>query len=178
MERLVGAGALGVKTASDVYVGMLKSRTIADQLIARFDLNTVYEQKWQSYTRKTLQSRTDILATKDGIITVSVDDEDPKRAAAITNAYVDELLELTKVLAVTEASQRRLFFEQQLEQTKEKLKAAEIAAREGLEKGGLAKVDDQGRATSAGRNLLHVVTLNLRFARVAGRFREWVLCII
>ncbi len=83
---------------------------------------------------------------KDGIITIEVDDESPRRAADLANAYVDELKKLTKVLAVTEASQRRLFFEQQLVQAKDNLIAAEIAARQGLQKGGIAQVDAQGRS--------------------------------
>src|SRR5207249_8236572 len=80
------------------------------------------------------------------IITIEFDDEEPKRGADVANAYVDELMKLTKVLAVTEASQRRLFFERQLVQAKDNLTAAEISARQGLEKGGLAQVDAQGRS--------------------------------
>jgi uncharacterized protein involved in exopolysaccharide biosynthesis len=148
---LTGAagGALGIKNPSDLYVGMVKSRTVADNLIARFDLNRVYEQELQSNARLALQVRTSIVAGRDGIITIEVDDKDPKRAAEIANAYVDELMKLTKVLAVTEASQRRLFFERQLEQAKDNLTAAEIAARQGLHKGGLAQVDAQGRSMIA-----------------------------
>src|SRR5260221_7304415 len=107
---LAGAagGALGIRNPSDLYVGMLKSRTVADNLIARFDLNKVYEQPIQSNTRGILQGNTAIAAGRDGIITVGVDDKDAIRPAEIANAYVDELMKLTKVLAVTEASQRRL----------------------------------------------------------------------
>src|SRR5207245_9551993 len=92
---------------------------------------------------------TTIVAGKDGIITIEVDDKDPKRAAELANAYAEELMNLTQVLAVTEASQRRLFFERQLVQAKDNLTAAEIAARQGLQKGGLAQVDAQGRSMIA-----------------------------
>jgi uncharacterized protein involved in exopolysaccharide biosynthesis len=145
---LAGAagGALGVRNPSDLYTGMLKSRTVADNLIARFDLRRVYGQELESDTRNALQGRTAIAAGRDGIITIEVDDKDPKRAAELANAYVDELMKLTKVLAVTEASQRRLFFERQLLQVKDSLTAAEMAARQGLQKGGLAQVDAQGRS--------------------------------
>ena len=142
----LAGGSLGARNPSDLYVGMLKSRTVADNLIGRFELNEVYKQKLQSDTRLTLQGRSSIAAGREGIITVEVDDKDPKRAAELANAYVDELTKLTKVLAVTEASQRRLFFEHQLEQAKDNLTAAEIAARQGLQKGGLAQVDAQGRS--------------------------------
>jgi uncharacterized protein involved in exopolysaccharide biosynthesis len=125
---------------------MLKSRTIADNLISRFDLGKVYDESRLSDVRKRLEKETSIATGKEGIITVEVDDRDPKRAAELANAYVDELTKLTRVLAVTEASQRRLFFERQLVQAKDNLTAAEIAARQGLQKGGLAQVDAQGRS--------------------------------
>jgi uncharacterized protein involved in exopolysaccharide biosynthesis len=139
-------GAFGLRNPNDLYVGMLKSRTIADSLIARFELGKVYEEDLLSSARNRLQNATTITSGRDGIIAIEVDDKDPKRAADIANAYVEELRNLTKVLAVTEASQRRLFFEQQLLQAKDNLTAAEIAARQGLQKGGLAQVDAQGRS--------------------------------
>jgi tyrosine-protein kinase Etk/Wzc len=142
----LAGSALGVRNPNDLYIGMLKSRTVADNLIARFDLNKVYKEERQSNTRKLLGGNTAIAAGKDGIISIEVDDKDPKRAADLANAHVDELIKLTKVLAVTEASQRRLFFENQLLQAKDNLTAAEIAARQGLQKGGLAQVDAQGRS--------------------------------
>jgi len=142
----LAAGSLGIKNPSDLYVAMLKSRTVADSLISRFDLRKVYDQDRASDVRKQLENLTTITSARDGIITVEVEDKDPKRAADIANGYVEELMTLTRVLAVTEASQRRLFFERQLLQTKDSLTAAEIAARQGLQKGGIAQVDAQGRS--------------------------------
>jgi uncharacterized protein involved in exopolysaccharide biosynthesis len=142
----LAGGALGIRNPSDLYISMLKSRTVADNLIGRFDLNKLYGEELQSNTRKMLEGRTTIAAGKEGIITVEVDDKDAKRAADLANAYVDELLKLTNRLAVTEASQRRLFFERQLLQAKDNLTSAEIAARQGLQKGGIAQVDAQGRS--------------------------------
>ncbi|MBE0627418.1 MAG: lipopolysaccharide biosynthesis protein [Burkholderiales bacterium] len=142
---LTGA-ATGIKNPNDLYVGMLQSRTVADNIIQRFDLNAHYEEEYQSRTRKRLDKLTTIISGKDGIISIEVDDKDPRRAADLANAYVDELLKLTQVLAVTEASQRRLFFEKQLAQAKISLDKAQVAARQALQQGGLAKVDDQGRA--------------------------------
>jgi uncharacterized protein involved in exopolysaccharide biosynthesis len=139
-------GALGIRNPSELFVGMLKSRTIADNLIARFELGKVYDEDYISETRKRLAKETTISTGRDGIITVEVDDKDPKRAAEMANSYIEELKKLTKTLAVTEASQRRLFFEQQLLQAKDSLTAAEIAARQGLQKGGIAQVDAQGRS--------------------------------
>ncbi len=145
----VAGGALGVRNPNDLYVGMLKSRTVADNLISRFELGKVYDTEYASDTRKRLEKETTVAGGRDGIITIEVDDRDPKRAADLANAYVDELMKLTKILAVTEASQRRLFFEHQLVQAKENLISAEIAARQGLQKGGLAQVDAQGRSMIA-----------------------------
>jgi uncharacterized protein involved in exopolysaccharide biosynthesis len=142
----LAAGALGVRNPNDLYVGMLKSRTIADNLISRFELGKVYSEDRLSDARKRLEKETTITVGRDGIIAIEVDDKDPKRAMELANAYVEELKKLTKVLAVTEASQRRLFFEQQLLQAKDNLTTAEIAARQGLQRGGLAQVDAQGRS--------------------------------
>jgi len=146
LAGLGGAGAAaGIKNPNDLYVGMLKSRTVADNLIGRFDLNKLYGQTYQSLTRRLLERGTTVTAGRDGIITIQVDDRDPKRAAELANAYVDELFKLTKVLAVTEASQRRLFFERQMEQAKESLARSEASTRLALQKGGLVLVEGQGR---------------------------------
>ncbi len=142
---LVG-GVGGIKNPNDLYIGMLKSRTVADNLIQRFNLKKYYDQERQSDTRKSLDGGTTITSGKAGIITIAVDDRDPKHAADLANAYVDELYKLTKVLAVTEASQQRLFYEHQFEQAKENLAKAEEAAKRALENGGVAKVDAQGQA--------------------------------
>jgi uncharacterized protein involved in exopolysaccharide biosynthesis len=141
-----GGSALGARNPNDLYVGMLKSRTVADSLISRFELGKIYDEDRLSDARKRLERETSIAAGRDGIITIDVEDRDPKRAAELANAYVEELMKLTKVLAVTEASQRRLFFERQLLQAKDSLTTAEITARQGLQKGGLAQVDAQGRS--------------------------------
>lgn len=147
LANLVG-GATGLRGANDLYVAMLNSRTVADNIIKRFGLAKLWEidARYPSGARKRLTGVTKITSGKDSIITVEVEDEDPKQAADLANAYVDELLKLTQVLAVTEASQRRLFFERQFTQAKENLANAEVSARQALQTGGLVKVDDQGRA--------------------------------
>lgn len=149
LAGLVG-DATGIKNPNELYIGMLKSRTVADNLIQRFDLmheaKDPSEVQYPSEVRKGLASATTITAGKDGIITIEVDDKDPKRAAELANAYVDELLKLTNVLAVTQASQRRLFFERQFELARDNLTNAEFAAQRALAKGGLVQVEGQGRA--------------------------------
>jgi tyrosine-protein kinase Etk/Wzc len=146
LTGLATGSASGIKNPNDLYIGMLKSRTVADNLIKRFDLNTLYEQKYQSNTRKQLAKITALNSGKDGIITIEVEDKNPQHAADLANAYVEELYKLTTVLVVTEASQRRLFFERQLQQAKDNLAKSEVTTRQALEKGGLLQVEGQGRA--------------------------------
>jgi tyrosine-protein kinase Etk/Wzc len=141
----IAGQSLGIRNPNDLYVAMLKSRTVADNLVERFDLMKFINAKYPSQAREGLAGVTRITSGLDGIITIEVEDKDPKRAAEIANGYVDELYKLTQTLAVTEASQRRLFFERQLDQTQKSLANAEAAARQGLEKGGLVVIDAQGR---------------------------------
>lgn len=121
--------ALGIKNPADLYIGMMKSRTVADTLLERFKLKELYQEEYGEEVRKELASRTHVTAGKDGLIVIEVDDEDPERAAEMANAYVEALRELTQTLAVTEAGQRRLFFERQLKQAKDELTKSEVALR-------------------------------------------------
>ena len=103
-----------LKNPGDLYVALLKSRVVADDVIAQFNLREVYGSKTNVDARKALADNTHLTVTKEGLVDISVDDGEPKRAAAIANAYVGALQKLTESLAVTEASQRRLFYERQL----------------------------------------------------------------
>jgi uncharacterized protein involved in exopolysaccharide biosynthesis len=146
LAGLIGGPTPNIKNPNDLYVGMLKSRTVADNIIARFELQKVYDEDTMVETRKEFASNSSITAGKDGLITIAFDDEDPKRAAAVANAYIEELDRLTQTLAVTEAAHRRLFFERQLHQTKKDLGEAELALKHTQEKTGLIMLDSQGRA--------------------------------
>jgi uncharacterized protein involved in exopolysaccharide biosynthesis len=145
LAGLPGA-ALGIKNPNDLYVGILKSRTVADALIERFDLRMRYDLEDLHDTRRALEKRTSISHGRDGIITIQFEDEERKLAAAVANAYIEELYRLTQTLAVTEAGQRRLFLEKQLQLTKDGLASAEMALRKTQETTGLIKLDDQSRA--------------------------------
>ena len=130
----VAGAAAGIKSPADQYVAMMQSRGVEDRLIERFKLRDVYDVKLGIDARKRLRGHSQIQAgKKDGLISIEVDDHDPARAALIANAYVDELTRLTNELAVTEAQQRRKFFEQQLQQTSERF----TAARRGLQAAGI-----------------------------------------
>jgi uncharacterized protein involved in exopolysaccharide biosynthesis len=145
MSGSIGA-ALGLKNPNDLYVGILKGHTIADTLIERFDLKKLYETPTQVETRAALERMTAITAARDGLIVIEVDDDDPERAANIANAYVEELDRLTQRLAVSEAGQRRLFFERELKTTRERLAAAEMALKGTQEKTGLIQPEGQAKA--------------------------------
>lgn len=123
------ASSLGLKNPADLYIGILGSRTISDDMIGRFHLHDVYGKKLQSDTRKALANYTSFTAGKDSLISISVEDHDPKRAADMANAFVDELYRANSRLAITTAAQRRLFFEQELAKEKDALAAAEVALK-------------------------------------------------
>lgn len=144
---LVG-GSAGLKNPNDLYVAMLRSRTVADYLNQRFGLMTLWQidNKHRSQLYERLERVTRISSGKDGVITIEVEDKNPKFAAELANAYVDELVKFSSVLAVTEGAQRRLFFERQLALAKDNLASMEVAARQALEAGGLSSVDAEGRA--------------------------------
>ena len=125
---LAGA-ATGLKNPADQYVAFMKSVSVQDALIDRFKLKEKYEAKLKTDARLALTSNLRIASGKDGLISVEVDDEDPKFAADLANAHVEELRKLLSRLAVTEAQQRRMFFEKQLEQTKDNLAKADWALK-------------------------------------------------
>ena len=125
---LAGAAA-GIKNPNDQYVSLMKSETVSNALIARFDLVNRYEAKSQVDTRLALAANSRIASGKDGLITIEVDDKDPRIAADIANAYVEELRAFLGRLAVTEAQNRRVFFEARLQESKEQLTRAEQALR-------------------------------------------------
>jgi len=142
----LAAGMAGLKNPNDMYIGMLKSRTVADKLIAKFDLKTAYETKSQEDARRILANNSLITSGKDGIITIEVEGKDRGAVAKLANAYTAELLDLAGKLALTEASQRRVFFERQLETSKDKLAQAEVLLKKAMQTSGIVSVDGESRA--------------------------------
>ncbi|MDO8035564.1 Wzz/FepE/Etk N-terminal domain-containing protein [Janthinobacterium sp. SUN128] len=142
----IAAGAAGIKSPNDLYIGMLKSRTVGDRLIAKYDLKKNYNVSSQEKARKELEENTLISSGKDGLIVIEVEDTNKKLVADIANGYVAELTKLTQVLALTEASKQRIFFERQLEITKNNLADAEIALKRSIDKNGVVSVDGDSRA--------------------------------
>ena len=146
LAMLQGLGALGglagaasgLKNPADQYVAFVKSRTVQDALVKRFALQPRYKAELHEDALRTLESKARISAGKDGLIKVEVDDTEPAFAAQLANAHVEELSKLLDRLAVTEAQQRRVFYEKQLAQTKAKLTVAQTALqRSGINEGAL-----------------------------------------
>jgi tyrosine-protein kinase Etk/Wzc len=138
-----GSESLGLSDANDVYIAMLTSDTVARAVIARFDLMEVYKDKnWDDAIKK-FESSLRVASGHDGTITIEFDDHDPQRAAAAANGVVEAFEKLSASMAVTEAAQRRLFFGNQLETTKNKLADAEVAMTKAQESTGLLDLDKQ-----------------------------------
>ena len=124
------AGAVGgIKNPADQFLAYMKSVTVQDTLIERFKLQERYEAKTKTDARLVLTGSVRAASGKDGLISVEVDDNDPKFAAELANAHVEELGKLLGKLATTEAQQRRLFFEKQLTTAKDRLIQSEIALK-------------------------------------------------
>jgi len=140
---------LGIRNPTDLFVAILQSRTVADDLINYFSLKQVYKKTTEK-TRKRLAEVTSLKAGKDGIITISVQDHDAGRAAALANSYVEELRKLVQSLAVSEARHRRIFFEQEVQKVRDDLAKAETALKQTQEKTGMIQPDSQAMAVIQG----------------------------
>jgi tyrosine-protein kinase Etk/Wzc len=140
-------GSLGMKNPNDMQVAMLKSRTVETAMVQRFNLRDQFRVKRMSDAIKLFEDKCVIQSRpKDGLIEISIVDRDPKRAAEMTNAYVEEYRKFSGSLAISEASQRRLFFEQQLVQAKDNLAGAEEALKQTQQNTGMLQMDSQARA--------------------------------
>jgi uncharacterized protein involved in exopolysaccharide biosynthesis len=147
----MAGGVAGGKSQGELFVAMMKSRTVLDRMVDRFDLMKLYKGKYREDARKNLDGVLKILEDrKSGIISLTVEDRDPKRAADMANAFVEELKSLAGGLALSEAGQRRMFFEDQLRQTKVSLARAEEEVKGFQQRTGMFQVDAQARAIIEG----------------------------
>jgi tyrosine-protein kinase Etk/Wzc len=151
---LGGGSGLGLKSPADIYVGILESRTIADHIIAKFNLMSVYKTKRMEDTRAALKKQATFEAAKNGLINITVQDHDPNRASAIANAYIDELHAMNATLTISEAGERRVFFDQQLAEEKAALAAAEGDLKSTQERTGIISLG--GQAESIIRSIAEV----------------------
>lgn len=148
----LAGGMAGIKSPADQYVALMQSNNVEDRIVDRFKLMDEYKSKFRFEARNTLEKNVRIsLGKKDGLITVEVDAKNPQMAADMANMHVSELRRLTSELALTEAQQRRAFFEGELKRTQIKLiEAQQILQRSGFNPGALKaepKAAAEGYAT-------------------------------
>ncbi len=137
LAGLAGAAA-GIKSPDEMYIAFMQSESMQNALIQKFELKARYEAKTLADTRVALKANVKVTADKKaGLITIEADDKDPEFAAQLANAHVDELRTLLGRLAVTDAQQRRKFYEQQIVKTQEDLANAESDFRAAKEKSGM-----------------------------------------
>ena len=168
------AGAAGVTRApADQYVALMQSATVSDRIVERFGLMQEYDVKLRMHARKALSGNVRItVGKKDGLIVVEVDDKSPQRAADIANQFVDELRYMTSTIAVSEAQQRRVFFEHQLVQTKDKLTAAQQALQASGFGEGAIRAEPRAAAEGYARLRAEVTAAEVRLQTMRGSFAE------
>jgi len=148
-------GGLSIKNPNDMQVALMKSRTVEDAMVRRFHLQAEYHKRYVSSACKRWESMTAIEnGLKDGLIRLSVSDTDPQRAAELANGWVEEYRRLTASLAVTEAAQRRLFFEREVNEERDALTHAEDNLKDTEQRTGVLELDGQSRALIASAAML------------------------
>jgi len=143
----IASDVLGIKSTSDIFVGILSSRTVQDKLVQEFDLRKLYGDRRMEDARRDLAARTGIsVDRKSQIITITVADHDPKRAAAMGQAYIEELNRLVAELSTSSARRERMFLEERLKAVNQDLEAAEKDFSQFASKNAAIDVKEQGKA--------------------------------
>lgn len=169
----LAGGAAAVRNSSDQYVSLMQSVTVSDRIIDQFKLMDVYNTKLGLDTRISLANNVRItLGKKDGLISVAVDDKSPQRAADMANRYVDELRRFTATLAVTEAQQRRVFFERQLQQSRDRLVQAQQALQASGFNPGALKAEPKAAAESYARLKAELTGAEVRLQTLRGSLAD------
>lgn len=168
------AGAAGaIKSPADQYVALMQSVSATDRLVDQFDLMQVYEADYRFEARKALEQNTRIaIGKKDGLISVEVDDKSPQRAAEMANAYVEELRRLTSVLAVSEAQQRRMFFEKELKEARDQLTQAQQALQASGFNIGALRAEPKAAAESYARLKAEITAAEVKVQVLRGSLAD------
>ncbi len=165
--------SLGGRNPADLYVSLMRSDNATDRVIDQFDLLRVYDvpERWQA--RRDLANNTLIeVGKKDGLISVSVEDESPQRAAKIANHYVEELRRLTSELAITEAQQRRQFYERELEQARDRLAEAQAALQASGFTGEALKAEPKAAADNYAKLRAELMAAEVRLQSMRSSFAD------
>lgn len=150
-----GAGLAGLATGNlsggaDLYVGILKSRSVGDAVIKRLNLAQIYKKKSVAETRGALAAAVKFEAGKDGIISITSEDKDPKLTAQLANAFVEEMERTTIRLNLSKAGSERVFLEKRLELVTKDLKAAEETLKQYSQSNKIVQVEEQAKASIEG----------------------------
>lgn len=166
-----GNAALG--SSADRYVALMQSVTLSDRIVDQFKLMDVYETKFRMDARKLLADNVRIVGgKKDGLISVAVDDKSPRRAADIANRYVTELSAINQSIAVTEAQQRRVFFDQQLKLSQQRLiRAQQVLQASGFNASAL-KAEPKAAADAFARLKAEMTTAEVRLQTLRGSLAD------
>ena len=165
LGALAGLAGGSVKSPAEQYVSVMQSVTVGNRIVDRFKLMEVYDAKFRVDALKNLSTNVRISAgKKDNLISIDVDDTDPTRAAAIANAYVDELRWVTNNLALTEAQQRRAFFQQQLLETKTALQNAQLQVQKTGFTAGALKSEPKAAAEAYARTKADIAAAEIRLS--------------
>ena len=168
----VAGAAAGIKNPNDQIIALLKSRTLSDRIIDRFELMGVYKAKLRQDALKALSANVRVSAGKDGLIAIEVDDRDPKRAADMANTYIAELSRLMGSLAITEAQQRRVFFEKQLKEARDNMTRAELALKSGGIEADIYKSSPQAAVTAVAQVQAQIAAQEVKLGAMRGYMTE------
>jgi capsule polysaccharide export protein KpsE/RkpR len=147
----LAGSVLGLKSSGELFMGILQSRTVQDDLVTKFDLRKVYGEKlWQNARRKLAENTSISEDRKSGIISITVTDRSPQRAAAMAQEYVTELNVVVSQLSTSSAHRERVFLEERLAQVKQDLETAEKDFSQFASKNGTIDIKEQGRAMVEG----------------------------
>lgn len=167
----IAGGGLAGRTPLDQYVALINSTTVADRMIERFKLLEAYDEELRLDARKKFWKRLRVAAgRRDGLITIEVDDEDPSRAREMAAAMVDEFRRIASEIAVTEAQQRRRFFEQRVEEAKQKLSLAQEALQAGGFAAGALKAEPKAAAEGYARLRAEYTAAQVRLQALLSTF--------
>lgn len=169
----LASAAGGIKSPADQYVALMQSVSATDRLIDQFELMKIYEADYRFEARKALEQNTRIaIGKKDGLISIEVDDKSPQRAAEMANAYVEELRRLTSELAVSEAQQRRMFFEKELKDARDQLAKAQQALEASGFNVGALRAEPKAAAESYARLRAEITAAEVRLQVLRGTLAE------
>lgn len=171
LAALAGGASLGGST--DRYVSLMESAVITDRIVDQFKLMEVYQAKLRVDARQGLAGQVRItVGKKDGLIKVQVDDVLPQRAADIANRYVVELRGMLGSLAVTEAQQRRTFFEHQLKLSRDRLVQAQLSLQASGFNAGALKAEPKAAADAYARLKAEVTTAEVKLQTLRGSLTD------